>query len=64
MGYSSKAYQWVNNEGKCITKYSGMKKEDSAKLKFGELQYKGDAHERKKYQWNANDMQFVESALI
>ena len=64
LGYSSKAYQWVNNEGKCITKYSGMKKEESAKLGFGELQYKGDAHERKKYQWNANDMQFVESALI
>ena len=64
LGYSSKAYQWLNNEGKCITKYSGMKKEESAKLKFGELQYKGDAHERKKYQWNANDMQFIESALI
>lgn len=64
LGYSCKAYQWLNNEGKCITKYSGMKKEESAKLGFGELQYKGDAHERKKYQWNANDMQFVESALI
>ena len=64
LGYSSKAYQWVTNEGKVITKYSGMKKEESAKLGFGELQYKGDAHERKKYQWNANDMQFVESALI
>lgn len=64
LGYSSKAYQWVNNDGKCITKYSGMKKEESAKLKFGELQYKGDAHERKKYQWNKVDRQFVESALI
>lgn len=64
LGYSSKAYQWVNNEGKCITKYSGMKKEESAKLGFGELQYKGDAHERKKYQWNKVDRQFVESALI
>ena len=64
LGYSSKAYQWVNNEGKCITKYSGMKKEESAKLGFGELQYKGDAHERKKYQWNEVDQQFVESALI
>ena len=64
LGYSSKAYQWLNNEGKCITKYSGMKKDESAKLGFGELQYKGDAHERKKYQWNAKDMQFVESALI
>ena len=64
LGYSCKAYQWLNNKGECTTKYSGMKKEESAKLKFGELQYKGDAHERKKYQWNANDMQFVESALI
>ena len=64
LGYSSKAYQWVNNDGKCITKYSGMKKEESAKLGFGELQYKGDAHERKKYQWNEVDRQFVESALI
>ena len=64
LGYSCKAYQWLNNDGKCITKYSGIKKDESAKLKFGELQYKGDAHERKKYQWNANDMQFVESALI
>ena len=41
-----------------------MQMEESAKLKFGELQYKGDAQERKKYQWNANDMQFIESALI
>lgn len=64
LGYSCKAYQWLNNEGKCITKYSGMKKEESAKLGFGELQYKGDAHERKKYQWNEVDRQFVESALI
>ena len=64
LGYSCKAYQWLNNEGKCITKYSGMKKEESAKLGFGELQYKGDAHERKKYQWNKVDQQFVESALI
>lgn len=64
LGYSCKAYQWLNNEGKCITKYSGMKKEESAKLGFGELQYKGDAHERKKYQWNEVDQQFVESALI
>ena len=64
LGYSCKAYQWLNNKGECTTKYSGMKKEESAKLKFGELQYKGDAHERKKYQWNADDMQFVESALI
>ena len=64
LGYSSKAYQWLNNKGECITKYSGMKKEESAKLGFGELQYKGDAHEQKKYQWNAADMQFIESALI
>lgn len=64
LGYSSKAYQWLNNEGKCITKYSGMKKEESAKLGFGELQYKGDAHQRKKYQWNEVDQQFFESALI
>lgn len=64
LGYSCKAYQWLNNKGECTTKYSGMKKEESAKLKFGELKYKGDAHERKKYQWNAKDMQFVESALI
>ena len=64
LGYSSKAYQWLNNDGKCITKYSGMKKEESAKLGFGELQYKGDAHERKKYQWNEVDQQFFESALI
>lgn len=64
LGYSCKAYQWLNNEGKCTTKYSGMKKEESAKLGFGELQYKGDAHERKKYQWNKVDQQFVESALI
>ena len=64
LGYSCKAYQWLNNKGECTTKYSGMKKEESAKLKFGELQYKGDAQERKKYQWNADDMQFVESALI
>lgn len=64
LGYSCKAYQFLNNEGKTITKYSGMKKEESAKLKFGELQYKGDAHERKKYQWNTEDMQFIESPLI
>ena len=64
LGYSCKAYQWLNNDGKCITKYSGMKREESAKLGFGELQYKGDAHERKKYQWNKVDQQFVESALI
>ena len=64
LGYSSKAYQWLTNDGKCVTKYSGMKKEESAKLGFGELQYKGDAHERKKYQWNKVDQQFVESALI
>lgn len=64
LGYSCKAYQWLNNEGKCTTKYSGMKKEESAKLGFGELQYKGGAHERKKYQWNKVDQQFVESALI
>ena len=64
LGYSSKAYQWLTNDGKCITKYSGMKREESAKLGFGELQYKGDAHERKKYQWNEVDRQFVESALI
>ena len=64
LGYSSKAYQWVSNDGRCITKYSGMKREESAKLKFAELQYKGDAHERKKYQWNEVDQQFVESALI
>lgn len=63
LGYSCKAYQWLNN-GECTTKYSGMKKEESALLKFGELQYKGDAQERKKYQWDANDMQFIESALI
>ena len=63
LGYSSKAYQWLTNEGKCVTKYSGMKREESAKLGFGELQYKGD-HERKKYQWNEVDRQFVESALI
>ena len=64
LGYSCKAYQWLNNKGECTTKYSGMKKEESAKLKFGELQYKGDAQERKKYQWDADDMQFIESALI
>ena len=64
LGYSCKAYQWLNNKGECTTKYSGMKKEESAKLGFGELQYKGDAHERKKYQWNEVDQQFVESALI
>ena len=64
LGYSSKAYQWLTNEGKCVTKYSGMKREESAKLGFGELQYKGDAHERKKYQWDEVDQQFVESALI
>ena len=64
LGYSCKAYQWLNNKGECTTKYSGIKKNESAKLKFGELQYKGDAHERKKYQWNADDMQFIESALI
>lgn len=63
LGYSSKAYQWLNG-GKCTTRYSGMKKEESAKLGFGELQYKGDARERKKYQWNEVDRQFVESALI
>ena len=64
LGYSCKAYQWLNNKGECTTKYSGMKKNESAKLKFGELQYKGDAQERKKYQWDADDMQFIESALI
>ena len=64
LGYSSKAYQLLNNKGECTSKYSGMKKEESAKLKFGELQYKGDAQERKKYQWDADDMQFIESALI
>lgn len=44
LGYSPKAYQWETPEGKVTTKYSGMKKEESAKLKFGELKnvYKGD----------------------
>ena len=42
LGYSPKAYQWITPEGKTTTKYSGMKKEESAKLKFGELNYKAD----------------------
>lgn len=65
MGISSKAYQWVDSNGKCITKYSGMKKEESAKLKFGELTkvYKGDGR-RKRYQYDKKAMQFFASALI
>ncbi len=42
LGYSPKAYQWITPEGKTTTKYSGMRKEESAKLKFGELNYKAD----------------------
>ena len=63
LGYSSKVYQWENNEGKCTTKYSGMKKEESAKLKFGDLLHL-KIEERRSYQWDAENMQFYESALI
>ena len=65
LGLSPKAYQWVNSEGKCTTKYSGMKKEESAKLKFGELIdiYKGD-DDKEYYQYDEEAMQFFKSALI
>ena len=65
LGLSPKVYQWVNNEGKCITKYSGMKKEESAKLKFGEVcnVYTGD-DDKTYYQYDEETMQFFKSALI
>ena len=65
LGLSPKVYQWVNNEGKCITKYSGMKKEESAKLKFGEVcnVYTGD-DDKTYYQYDEEAMQFFKSALI
>ena len=65
LGLSPKAYQWIDNNGKCITKYSGMKKEESAKLKFGELIdiYKGD-DDKEYYQYDEEEMQFFKSALI
>lgn len=47
-GFSPKAYQWIDSAGKCTTKYSGMKKAESALLKFGELNYKADL-ERSRY---------------
>ena len=65
LGLSPKAYQWIDNNGKCTTKYSGMKKEESAKLKFGELcnVYVGD-DDKTYYQYDEETMQFFKSALI
>ena len=63
LGYSCKVYQWENNEGKCTTKYSGVKREESAKYKFGDLLHV-EIQERRYYQWDEKNMQFVESALI
>lgn len=63
LGYSSKVYQWEDNEGKCTTKYSGVKREESAKYKFGDLLHE-DIQERRNYQWDEKNMQFYESALI
>ena len=63
MGYSCKVYQWEDNEGKCTTKYSGVKKEISSKFKFGDL-LNAEIQERRCYQWDAENMQFIESALI
>ena len=63
LGYSSKVYQWENNEGKCTTKYSGVKKEVSSQFKFGDL-LNMNIEERRKYQWDEENMQFYESALI
>ena len=63
LGYSSKVYQWENNEGKCTTKYSGVKKEVSSQFKFGDLLHE-NIQERRYYQWDAENMQFYESALI
>lgn len=63
LGYSCKVYQWEDNEGKCITKYSGVKKEVSSKYKFGDLLH-AEIQERRYYQWDEKNMQFYESALI
>ena len=63
LGYSSKVYQWENNEGKCTTKYSGVKKEVSSQFKFGDLLHM-EIQERRYYQWDEKEMQFYESALI
>lgn len=63
LGYSCKIYQWEDNEGKCITKYSGVKKEVSSQFKFGDLLHE-NIQERRRYQWDAKNMQFYESALI
>ena len=65
LGLSPKAYQWVDNNGNCTTKYSGMKKKESAKLKFGELcnVYVGD-DDKTYYQYDEEEMQFFKSALI
>lgn len=63
LGYSCKVYQWENNKGECTTKYSGVKKEVSSQYKFGDLLHM-EIKERRCYQWDAENMQFYESALI
>ena len=40
-----------------------MKKEESAKLKFGDL-LNMKIEERRSYQWDEENMEFYESALI
>lgn len=63
LGISPKAYQWLDNNGNCTTKYSGIAKSESAKLSFGDLlNYNGVT--RRYYQFNKKELQFFESALV
>lgn len=62
LGYSSKAYQWLGNDGKCTTKYAGVKKEESAKLGFGELKYKDTG--RRYYAWDKDKMKYSEAIVL
>lgn len=58
IGYSAKAYQYIDNHGNVITRYAGVKKEESRKLKFGEINYK--SADRKYYVWKEHDERFHE----
>ncbi len=61
LGYSSKKYQWEDNAGKCTTKCSGLKRSETAKLRFGELQnVSGVTEPRKKYSYDEETSRFCE----
>lgn len=59
LGYSPNTYQWEEPGKPTQTKHSGVKREESAKLKFGELTYKGVS--RKKYVFDSENREFCES---